>query len=109
MTDRGPYFYLSFAGTDRWLGGAYVPAWDMVDAVDYSWGHDINPGGEVVGIGPITVDGFPEEYLGVLLSENDLRALGRIMGLPDDDVHTGTAEDMYREFQQMRGDSGGNE
>jgi len=47
------WFYLSFADADHFLGGAYVRGGSLVEAVTRSHVLGINPGGEVMSIGPI--------------------------------------------------------
>lgn len=60
MGDNKPeqsWWWLSFVGRPvagdthegKWLGGCYVEATDLHDAVATAWRLEINPGGEVMG------------------------------------------------------------
>ncbi len=72
-------FYLSFADDtmpkgQQWLGGLYIHAEDLGNAIQRSWNTEQNPGGEVLcGVVPdnVTVD---PQYIGRLLTQDELRA-----------------------------------
>lgn len=68
-TDAMPsWFYLSFADPGRpkgtqFLGGAYVEAESLAEAVTRSHTLGINPGGEIKGIGPLPPEAVQEHVL----------------------------------------------
>lgn len=71
-------WYLSFVGEDRWLGGAFVPGDDLVDAAKRAHVLGCNPGGEVMGHPiPDDVTPPPEEYIGKLLDKETLSMLDK--------------------------------
>lgn len=64
------WYYLSFAATTHSLGGAYIQAHNFIAAVLLVSSLGINPGGEVLGIGPI-----PEEELDKHVPPEDRKRL----------------------------------
>ena len=73
MSEQG--MYLSFADETGFLGGAFIPAADIVEAVQKAWELGINPGGEVMGMGPGPLP--PAEWVGRLLSREDIAEFDR--------------------------------
>lgn len=81
---KGPplpaWFYLSFLGSDGFLGGIYVRGHDQFDAVRASHRLDENPGGEVLIVGPITqahlATRVPRADRERLLTQRELEAHG---------------------------------
>lgn len=68
--------YLSFAGEDRWLGGAVVEAENIVEATIAARLQGINPGGDVLGLPvPPEVEEIARGMMGRLLGDDDLLAL----------------------------------
>lgn len=76
MSEQG--MYLSFADETGFLGGVFVPAVDVVEAAQMAWDLGINPGGEVMGIGPGPLPG--PEWVGRLLSQEDIDEFDRQLG-----------------------------
>ncbi len=72
-------WYLSFAGSDGWLGACVVPASDVVDAARVAHRRGCNPGGQVAGV-PVNVARVPEEFVGVLLTLDDVASLDLLVG-----------------------------
>lgn len=58
--DGQRWWYLSFVGENKWLGGCFVQATDHTDAVIKAHQAQCNPGGQVAGYGPLEVDIKPE-------------------------------------------------
>ena len=54
------WWYLSFADDDGFLGGVYVEAESFLEAVTQADVHGANPGGEVLGAGPLPCGPSPE-------------------------------------------------
>lgn len=56
------WFYLSFASHDdgRFLGATYVEAPDLTSAIARSHELEVNPGGEVMAVGPFPFDLFAQ-------------------------------------------------
>ena len=77
---KWPWWYLSFVGEDRWLGGCLVEATDIHDAVDIAWKAGCNPGGEVLGFQIDDDAPRPPELQYKLVSDEDeiVRLLGKI-------------------------------
>lgn len=72
-----PWFYFSYADDSGWLGGAYVEAEDDMSAyfkttVTDENGNRINPGGEVMFVGPL-----PAEAMSDVKEEDRNRLLNR--------------------------------
>lgn len=65
------WWYLSFAGGDGWLGGCFVSATGIADAVKNAHEAQCNPGGEVAGWGPLDVDIKPK-FTYRLLTEDEV-------------------------------------
>ncbi|MBU8839060.1 hypothetical protein [Mycolicibacterium goodii] len=63
------WWYLSFAGEDGWLGGCFVSATGIADAVTKAHEAQCNPGGEVAGWGPLEVDIKPDFSYRLLTEE----------------------------------------
>lgn len=68
------WWYLSFVDNDVFLGGCYVQGRTFILAVGRSHELGINPGGEVVGLGPMTEEWVREDGtpLNTLLRKEDL-------------------------------------
>jgi hypothetical protein len=70
-------FWLSFAGQKGWLGGCFIEATSFDEAVVLSHELDINPGGDVKGVGRELTETEEKEFrekfeLGVLYSKKTL-------------------------------------
>lgn len=65
------WWYLSFAGEDGWLGGCFVRATGIADAVTKAHEAQCNPGGEVACWGPLEVDIKPD-FSYRLLTEDEV-------------------------------------
>lgn len=70
------WYYLSFAGDDGFLGGAYVQGESSKDAYFNATTSGVNPGGEVQILGPLPPEemdeNVPEEKRGRLLSREEV-------------------------------------
>jgi hypothetical protein len=96
-------YYLSFADDDGWLGACLVRGADDGDVManpdnPVSRAHQLgcNPGGEVM-VMPLREDiaaQIAEEFWGILLSEDDLRALGAIVAPDEAGLVKGTPEEI---------------
>ncbi len=78
------WWWLSFADDDGFLGAATVgPSGGFIEAVQLAKRLNINPGGEVVGAGPL--DHLPpERFLNCLMSYDDIQAMDReLLGDPE--------------------------
>ena len=75
MSERG--LYLSFADKTGFLGGAFIAETDIVNAVQEAWRLGINPGGEVMALGPGPLPAA--EWVGRLLSREELAELDEEM------------------------------
>jgi hypothetical protein len=62
--------YLSFADKTGFLGGAFIPQTDIIEATHEAWQLGINPGGEVLAVGPIMLP--PPEWVGRLLTKEEI-------------------------------------
>lgn len=69
--------YLSFADETGFLGGAFIREQDVVTAAAVAWQLDINPGGEVAGLGPGPLP--PSEWVERLLTREELAELDRVL------------------------------
>lgn len=47
------WWYLSFVGEDGFRGAVYLEAWHLADAITRSHELGLNPGGEVMTVGPL--------------------------------------------------------
>lgn len=63
-------YYLSFADEERFLGGVFTEAYGIVTAIENTHELGINPGGEVMCIGPGPAP--RPEYLNRLLTKGEL-------------------------------------
>ena len=90
LRERGPWWWLSFAGTEGFRGACVVGGvHDIVSAVRVAHALGINPGGEVLAVE------IPERGLGTvedgeierLLTKQEAEAIGARH--PDDDVDAG--------------------
>ena len=72
LEDSGVW-YLSFAGAEGFLGACYVEAEEMEEAVRRTWTLGINPGGEILILGPIPRGECPDDIVfDKLLTEAEL-------------------------------------
>jgi hypothetical protein len=69
--------YLSFADETGFLGAVFIPEQDIVSAVQEAWRLGINPGGEVMGLGPGPMP--PSEWVGRLLTREQVEEFDQIM------------------------------
>lgn len=59
-----PWFYISFADDDGFLGGVYVEGRNEAEALLRSHALGINPGGEAMLVGPIPPERLREHVRG---------------------------------------------
>lgn len=83
LTPADEWWYLSFVDPDlpegeRWVGGCYVPATSVEEALTVSHVLGINPGGEVQGAGPLDREALFEH-----VPEKDRRRLLKREDIPD--------------------------
>lgn len=77
-------YYLSFADDDRFRGAVYIWAANATHAVYRTWKLDINPGGQVMILGPIPANKVPEGItFNELLSSEELDKHANMMTLDD--------------------------
>ena len=74
--------YLSFADETGFLGAVFLHEQDIVSAQKEAWRLGINPGGEVMGLGPGPMP--PEEWVGRLLTREQIEEFDRIMLAEED-------------------------
>lgn len=88
MSKDSKYMWLSFADGDlpkgkQFLGGVLVEADDLIEAVVRSHALGINPGGEVLGWGPISRNEINEHYpVEQLLGKKEIERLDRLADPP---------------------------
>ncbi len=73
-------WYLSFADATGFLGGAFIPADSLEDALTLSWLLRVNPGGDVrfrIGKVEANVSSVPRRFFRRLLSRAQLLELER--------------------------------
>lgn len=80
------YFYLSFCGDEGFLGACTVEGQDIASAIIEAHRLKINPGGEVLGVGPLSAEdvrgaGMP---INKLLSKDEIPGATRVdrQGVP---------------------------
>jgi hypothetical protein len=85
MSDmRQGWWWLSFADPDRpegerFLGVAIVEGDDAMDAMQTAWNLGCNPGGEILATQYRAKDSLSDDWINLLLSEDDLRK-ARLIG-----------------------------
>lgn len=72
-------WYLSFADENQWHGACVVFGDSIEDAAATAWDLGCNPGGQVFGF-PIVKFEIPEEFMGVLLTVEDVCSLDLLGG-----------------------------
>jgi hypothetical protein len=77
VSEAATGMYLSFADETGFLGAAFIREQDIVSAVKEAWRLGINPGGEVMGLGPGSLP--PAEWVGRLLTREQIAEFDEIM------------------------------
>lgn len=77
-SDEPKVHWLSFTGSEGWLGANIVLAHHAMDAIDKSHRLGINPGGSVMGFQPDPVP--PVEFFDRLLKKEDLELMDLLQG-----------------------------
>jgi hypothetical protein len=90
------WFYMSFADEDSGenLGATVVEAYNLHDATPEAWRRGVNPGGQVLIMGPL--DDLPDQLAPLvnnLLSKEQIEQFDGVTDIDVDDNSTSTKED----------------
>ncbi len=72
MSDPGWYF--SFADNDGFRGACQVTASSLDDAITKTWKLGINPGGEILSLGPMDVEDMDGPFDVLLVTKEEVVA-----------------------------------